>query len=94
MRIATRYFFFVLLSVLQVGLLSAKTYIHKPSAVGTDFYIAFPKAAYGNQNVEAIVNSPVRQRIHITAAGFNGGGGYKSIPINKYQDIEQGIFHI
>ncbi|HZV11746.1 MAG TPA: IgGFc-binding protein, partial [Candidatus Kapabacteria bacterium] len=88
---------FITVAAFIVGACSltyAKVIPKKPISTGKDYYIVFPKAAYGNQNVEAIINSPVKQRIHIMAAGNNGNGGYKNIPINKYQDIETGIFHI
>src|SRR5579872_4660105 len=65
----------------------------KPISMGKDYYIVFPHAAYGDQYLEALINSPVKQRIHITPAGQLGSGGYKTIQSNHSQDIEAGIFH-
>ena len=53
---------------------SAKTHYHKPSAMGKDYYIVFPKNAFGNQNTAVLINSPVNQTLTITPAG--GGQPY------------------
>ncbi|HET7152916.1 MAG TPA: choice-of-anchor D domain-containing protein, partial [Candidatus Kapabacteria bacterium] len=99
MRVFTRLLWLALsfVAVLLIGASSvmyAKVVPKKPISTGKDYYIVFPHAAYGDQNVEALVNSPVKQKIHIQAAGTAGGGGNKNIPVNQYQDIETGIFHI
>ncbi|MGH7954365.1 MAG: hypothetical protein ACREOZ_00230, partial [Gloeomargaritales cyanobacterium] len=61
--------------------------------MGKDFYIVFPHAAYGNQNVLALVNSKEKQKLKLTAPGSGATGFY---PINLPDAITNisGIFHI
>ncbi|HET7153087.1 MAG TPA: IgGFc-binding protein, partial [Candidatus Kapabacteria bacterium] len=73
--------------------LFAKTYIHKPSAVGNDYYIVFPKAAYGNQNVEALVNSAATQNIIVTKPGGSQKDTFALSAPNTVQVINS-MFHV
>ncbi|HZV11681.1 MAG TPA: IgGFc-binding protein, partial [Candidatus Kapabacteria bacterium] len=74
-------------------LLSAKTYLHKSSVVGTDYYIVFPVAAYGDKNVEALVNSPVPQQIIATKPGGSRKDTFAVTSPRSVQVIDT-IFHI
>lgn len=54
------------LIALTVAHLSAETRTHRPVSVGKEYYIAFPKAAWGNQNVGVLINSPTAQSVDVT----------------------------
>ena len=84
------------LSVIVVcaSVASAKTYMHKATAMGKDYYIVFPKNAYGNQNTAALINSPVKQYITITLPGT--GSKYQKLlgpGTSKVHQAFTSIFH-
>ncbi|HZV13573.1 MAG TPA: hypothetical protein VFA55_10190, partial [Candidatus Kapabacteria bacterium] len=94
LRTAYVHYIILITSVTFAQVASGKTFIHKPTATGKDFYIVFPKAAYGDASVKAIINSPVKQRIHIVGAGSAGPGTDTLIQVPGSQFIYENIFHI
>lgn len=56
--------------IFAIALLSAAafagTHLHVPTSMGRDYYIVFPKAAWGNNSRGVLVNSPTKQKVTVT----------------------------
>ena len=69
--------------------------MHKTVSMGKDYYIAFPKNAYGDQRTAVLINSPVKQQLTITRPGTGTQYALSIQPgiANIHERIDS-IFHI
>lgn len=58
--------FFIVIAVTLPAGIAARSSIKVPRTMGKDYFVVFPNAAYGNNHVGVLINSPVPQRVTVT----------------------------
>lgn len=82
----------VILLMVWAACACAETVVHRPISVGRDYYVVFPKAAWGNQSVGVLINAAQAQKITVTTP--TGQKGYINIAKPRTTTYYGGQFRV